>query len=136
MRAPLDDPLMKGFVDRLEEINALADRSPGFVWRLESEDGDATAIRAFDDESLLINLSVWEDIESLRNFVYRSIHRELLAQRTDWFEKADAPPLALWWVPPGTKPSPDEAKRRLEHLRKHGPTAAAFTFGKPFPAPA
>lgn len=135
MRAPLDHPSMAGFTKRLAEINALADSSAGFVWRLESEDGDATSIRAFDDDSLLINLSVWESIEDLRQFVYRTMHRELLAAKTDWFEKMDRAHLALWWVPAGTRPTTEDAKTRLKLLHDRGPTADAFTFGKTFKAP-
>jgi len=133
MRAALEDPLMRGFVERLAEINAVADSSPGFVWRLQTEEGNATYLRPYDDDRILFNLSVWETIEDLKDYVYRSAHKEVLRRRHDWFEKLEAAAVALWWVPAGHIPSVDEAKKRLEHLRKNGPTAFAFTFREPFP---
>ena len=135
MLAPLDEPLMAGFVARLDEINALADGSPGFVWRFQTADGNATAVRPYDDDRILFNMSVWATLEDLRQYVYRSAHAQLVAGRKDWFQKFDAPYLALWWVPAGHQPGVDEAKRRLEHLRAQGETAEAFTFKKTFPAP-
>ncbi len=128
MRAPVEDELMIGFASRLDEINSLADISPGFVWRLQTDEGDATALRVFDDPLILINLTVWEDLQSLRNFVYRSQHRELLQGRADWFLPTDGPILALWWVPAGHRPDVDEAKARLETLARNGPSPDAFTF--------
>jgi hypothetical protein len=128
IRAELDDPLMAGFVNRLDEINALADASPGFVWRLQTDAGNATYFRPFGDDRTLLNMSVWKDIESLRHYVYNTAHRELLRQRHEWFEKLDRMYVALWWVPEGHIPGIDEAKRRLAHLEAHGPTQFAFTF--------
>src|SRR5215475_9227744 len=116
MLAPLEEPVMAGFVARLDEINALADRSPGFVWRLQTEAGNATYLRPYDDDRILFNLSVWESIEALRDYVYGSAHRELLRQRAEWFTRFDRMFLALWWVPAGHRPSVDEAKKRLAHL--------------------
>jgi hypothetical protein len=133
-RAPMDDPLMRGFVELLDPINALAERSPGFVWRLE-EYGDATAIKVFDDEMIIINMSVWESLEALRSFVYSGDHVALLRSRKDWFERIDSPMLALWWIPAGTVPTTDDAKQALRILTERGPTAAAFTFTRPFAAP-
>jgi len=133
MRGALEDPVMRGFVARLDEINALADRSPGFVWRLQTSEGNATYLRPYGDDRILFNLSVWETVEDLRNYVYRSEHAELIRQRRDWFEKFEAPFLALWWVPGGHLPSVDEAKKRLDHLQSNGPTAFAFTFRALFP---
>lgn len=129
MRAPLEDPLMLGFSSRLEEINALADNSPGFVWRLQTDDGDATALRVFDDPLVLINLSVWQDVESLRTFVYRSDHRQLLQGRRDWFLPSDGPHMALWWVPAGHLPDVDEARAKLGQLASSGPSSEVFDFG-------
>lgn len=129
MRAPLEDELMRGFASRLDEINKLADVSPGFVWRLQTDDGDATALRVFSDALIVINLSVWQDLQALRQFVYRSRHRELLQGRKDWFLPMDGPHLALWWVPAGHRPDVDEARSRLELLASKGPTPDAFTFG-------
>lgn len=128
VKAPLDNPIMAGFVTRLDEINALADRSPGFVWRLQTTEGNATYLRPYDDDRILINMSVWETVEALKHYVYRTVHAELLRQRHDWFEKFSAAYLALWWVPVGHIPGIDEAKKRLAHLDLHGPSQFAFTF--------
>jgi len=133
IRAELDDPLMAGFVSRLDDLNALADRSPGFVWRLQTTEGNATYLRPFDDNRLLLNMSVWESIEQLREYVYGSAHADVLRQRREWFEKFDRTYLALWWIPAGRIPSIDEAKKRLASIEQHGPTPFAFTFKDPFP---
>ncbi|MDH3463190.1 MAG: DUF3291 domain-containing protein [Acidimicrobiia bacterium] len=135
MAGPVDAPVMEGFVARLDEINALADSAPGFVWRLQTEDGDATSIRAFDDPLLLVNLSVWDSIESLHEFTYRSDHRELLRARKQWFQRSTGPYMVMWWVPAGHTPTLDEAKNRLDTLVKHGPTSEAFTFAQRFDQP-
>ena len=135
VRAPMDDPLMAGFVARLDDINALADGSPGFVWRLQTEDGNATALRPYDDDRILVNLSVWETPEQLRDFVYRSAHTEVMRQRKAWFERFSGMYYALWWVPAGHIPSVGEAKERLEHLRAYGESPHAFSFAMLFPAP-
>src|SRR5215467_15282291 len=108
MQGALEDPVMRGFVARLDEINALADGSPGFVWRLQTDAGNATDLRPFDDDRILLNMSVWETIESLRAYVYDSAHREVLRQRHAWFESFGAPYAALWWVPAGHRPSTEE----------------------------
>jgi Domain of unknown function (DUF3291) len=135
-RAPLEDPIMEGFRAELDPINALADRAPGFVWRLQTEEGNATAIRPYaGDDLMAINLSVWESLESLRQFVYNSPHLETLRARKQWFEPIDGPILVLWWIPAGQIPTVAEAQGRLQHLREHGPTSHAFTFKTPFPAP-
>jgi hypothetical protein len=133
MRGALEDTIMRGFVARLDEINALADGSPGFVWRLQTDAGNATYLRPYDDERIIINMSVWKSIEGLRHFVYRGDHAEVLRQRSEWFEKLDLPVVALWWVPAGHIPSIDEAKKRIAHLQEHGPTPFAFTFRTTFP---
>jgi len=132
MRAPIDDPMLAGFVARLDEINRLADDAPGFVWRLQTAEGDATAIRAFDDDRILVNLSVWRSIRELKDFVYRTAHHDVMRQRASWFDRAAEAYLALWWVDEGHQPSVDEAKDRLEELRRLGPTAEAFTFRQVF----
>jgi hypothetical protein len=132
IRAELDDPIMAGFVNRLDEINALADTSPGFVWRLKTDANNATYFRPFNDERTLLNMSVWETVEQLRQFVFQTLHLELLRQRHAWFEKFEGAYTALWWVPVGHIPGIDEAKRRLAHLDKHGPTQFAFTFQSVF----
>ena len=133
MRAALEDPIMAGFVERLDEINALADRSPGFVWRLQNEGGNATYLRPYDDERILFNFSIWESVESLRAYVYKSAHAELLRQRRDWFEQFSGVFMALWWVPRGHVPGIDEAKKRLAHLEENGPSQVAFNFKNVFP---
>jgi hypothetical protein len=134
--APLDDARMSGFVERLAAINALADGAPGFVWRLQTEEGDATAIRAFpDDELLIVNLSVWEGIEPLRAFVYQGEHAAALRRRRAWFAPMRDAFVALWWVPAGHRPTVAEAAARLARLRDDGPSADAFGFARPFPPP-
>jgi hypothetical protein len=133
VKAPIDAPLLAGFVARLDEINALAERSPGFVWRLQTPEGNATYFLPYPhDDRILINMSVWETAEALRHYVYQSAHAELLRQREAWFEKFAGVYLALWWVPAGHRPGVDEATKRLAHLEKHGPTQFAFTFKKIF----
>jgi hypothetical protein len=133
--APLDSEQLSGFVGALDEINALADAAPGFVWRLQTEDGDATAIKAFDDDLMIVNMSVWESLEALSDYVYRSDHKDVMRRRRQWFERMDLAYLVLWWVPAGHRPSVDEAVERLEVLRASGPTPDAFTFRAPFPPP-
>ena len=134
IKGVMEGPIMAGFVARLEEINALADQSPGFVWRLQTPEGNATDLRPYDDDRILVNMSVWESLEQLKHYVYKTTHAEVLRQRQEWFEKFTGSYTALWWIPKGHVPSVDEAKRRLAHLDAHGPTQFAFTFKDPFPA--
>jgi Domain of unknown function (DUF3291) len=134
IRAPLEDPLMDGFRNQLDVINALADATPGFVWRLQTEQGNAMGIRPFaGDERMAINMSVWESLEALQQFVYRSAHAAPLRDRRQWFEPIDGPILVLWWIPVGHIPTVAEAIERLELLKQRGPSPDAFTFRKPFP---
>jgi hypothetical protein len=133
--APMDSPEMAGFVSQLKPINALADRTPGFVWRLQTESGDATEILPYDDPSININMSVWESVGALKEFVYKSGHIVPLRDRLKWFEKPTEAHMAIWWIPAGHIPSVDEAKERLQFRRDHGDTAVAFSFSNPFPAP-
>ena len=135
MLAPIDDPIMAEFVSQLPPINALADESPGFVWRLQSEGGDATSIKVYDDDFIIVNLTVWESVDALREYVYKSAHHGVLRDRKRWFEKFDGPYYALWWVPAGQIPTTEEGKERLDHLRENGDTARAFSFKKIFPNP-
>jgi hypothetical protein len=130
--APADDPAVAEFMNALDEINAVADQSPGFVWRLQTDDGNATSVRAYEDESILINVSTWSSIEALSDYVYRSAHTPFLRRRAEWFQRSREVFVALWWVPAGHRPSVDEAVARLEHLRSHGPTPHAFTFRQRF----
>lgn len=132
MLAPVESPMIAGFRAQLAPINALADDDPGLVWRLQTEAGDATAIRPTDDDLFLINLSVWRSIEALRAFTYTSAHVQVLRARRSWFERLSEAHLVLWWVPAGHIPSIEEALERLERLRRDGPTPAAFTFRLPF----
>jgi hypothetical protein len=136
LRAPLDTPEMADFVAQISRVNAIADADPGFVWRLRSEGADdATSIRAFEDERILITLTVWKSLEALLDYVYRSDHASIMRDRRRWFEKSDQPNLALWWIPVGYTPTVAEAKERLELLQRYGSTPQAFSFRKPFPRP-
>ena len=135
MLAPIDSHTMSDFVAQLPPINALAEESPGFVWRLQSEDGDATSIKVYDDDMVIINLTVWESVEALRQYVYKSAHSGVMRDRRRWFEKFDGPYYTLWWIPAGHLPDPQEGKERLEHLREHGDSPYAFSFKTVFPAP-
>lgn len=133
--APIDDALMADFMNWLDEINARADRSPGFVWRLQGDNGNNTSLKVGDDPLLIVNLSVWSSIEALYEFTYRSEHKTVFKRRHEWFERMGIPTTVLWWQPAGTVPSADEALARLDRLRSLGPTPDAFTFKQHFPPP-
>jgi hypothetical protein len=135
IKGAMDSPVMADFAANLERINALAEATPGFVWRLKTEEGDATALRPFENENMLVNMSVWQDVESLNRYVYASAHVELMRRRREWFERMPEAFLVLWWVPKGHRPGVAEAIARLELLRSNGPSAEAFTFRSAFPAP-
>ncbi|NNE26381.1 MAG: DUF3291 domain-containing protein [Saprospiraceae bacterium] len=128
MKDSIDSPVMKGFVDALDEINAIADASPGFIWRLQGEEENATAIRVFEDDYLIINMSVWQDRDSLFNFVYKSDHLNVYLRKKEWFHAMSQMHMALWYVSEGHYPSPEEGKQKLEHLRMYGESLEAFTF--------
>ncbi len=132
MLAPINDPLLAEFVANLERINELADHAPGFVWRLQSESGNATDLRPFEDDLILVNMSVWESLASLKEYVYKSAHAEIMRKRRQWFEKTEEAFTVLWWIPAGTIPTIADAKERLQHLRCHGETAHAFSFRRNF----
>jgi hypothetical protein len=134
LRAPIDHPMIRDFVDNLAPINALAEAAPGFVWRLTGEGGDATDLKPFEDPLMAINMSVWTDIPSLGAYVYRSDHVRIMRRRREWFEHMDLF-MVLWWAPVGQRPTIDEAKARLALLEANGPTPEAFGFKVPFPAP-
>jgi hypothetical protein len=137
MKAPLDDPSMQGFASRLAELNALADGSDGFVWRLQDGEGAGnTYLRPFDDDRIIVNMSVWTSLEHLRAYTYNGAHAAVLRQRRDWFEKFERAAVVLWWVPIGHLPTIAEAKERLRSLDESGPTPFAFTFNASFPADA
>lgn len=128
LRAPADSPEVAEFMAALDPINALADASEGFVWRFQTEDGNATAVRPYGDELIIINFSTWVSTEALADYVYRSAHTAFLRRRREWFERMDDVAVAMWWVPAGHRPSVDEAVGRLELLRRDGPGPDAFTF--------
>ncbi len=132
-RGRIDSPLMADFVNALDRINALAEASPGFVWRLQDDSGNATGLRPLGDDTI-VNMSVWKDVEALHAFVYRSDHIDVMRRRREWFEKMDLY-MVLWWVPRGHRPTMTEAIERLEVLRERGPTPEAFTFRVSFPPP-
>ena len=133
--APMDAPPMADFMARLDEINALAERSPGFVWRLKGENGNNTDLKVTGDPLFIVNLSVWASLEELHAFTYRSDHRTVFARRYEWFERRDGPNAVIWWQPAGTIPGTVEALRRLQLLEAQGPTPEAFTFEQSFPPP-
>lgn len=138
--APLDSPLLAQFMAALDEVNAEGDVAPGFLWRLQTEDGNATAVRAFGwdvagSHGVIVNLTTWTSVQALGTFVFSGRHLQVMRGRRQWFQRAAEATTALWWVPSGRRPSTDEAEARVRHLRKLGPTSEAFTFRKPFPAP-
>ena len=140
MREPLDSPLLAEVVAALDPVNAVADAAPGFVWRLQTEDGNATAVRAFEwdragSAGVLVNMSVWESVEALAGYVYSDAHRQVLRRRREWFEQMADAQTALWWIPAGHTPSTAEAEERVLHLREFGPTPRAFTLKAHFPPP-
>ncbi len=134
MKAALDSPQMSGFTDNLEHVNQIAEQSPGYIWRLQTDEGDATALRPFGDD-VLVNLSVWQDLASLRAFVFESAHRSFLKRRAEWFDRMSDAATVLWWIPAGSEPSLTVAWEKLEHLRNKGPSAEAFSFRQPFDPP-
>jgi hypothetical protein len=138
--APVDSPQLAGFMAALDPVNAVADAAPGFVWRLQTEDGNATAVRAFEWDTagsagVIMNMSVWESVEALAAFVYSDVHRQVLRRRREWFERMAEAYTALWWVERGAVPSTADAEDRIRHLRTHGPTPYAFTLRMHFPPP-
>ena len=129
--APIDDPRIAEFVSQLDPINA-----PGFVWRLQSTSGNATDIAYNDDPFMIVNMSVWESIEALRDYAYRSDHISVFRDRAKWFEKMDKPNYCLWWVLEGHRPTVAEGRERLERYQTHGATPYSFWFSQRFPQPA
>ena len=135
MLFPLESPEMADFVNNLDRINELADSSEGFVWRLMGDGNDATSLRPFDDEMIIVNMSVWQNLERLKDYVYKSAHTDILKRRAEWFEKVRDAMVVMWWVPVDHEPTVQEAKERLEHLRTHGSSVNAFSFREAFLAP-
>ena len=137
-----DEPIIAGLIEKLDEINALAERSAGFIWRFKNDPTDTTYLRPFEDyfspfepERIFFNLSVWESVQSLKDYVFNTAHAELWSKRTQWISPTDKPHLAMWWIPAGRTPTVSEAKERLTLIQKEGVTAAAFDFRKSFPPP-
>ncbi len=133
--APLDDPLLADFHANLDRINELGDASPGFVWRHQSPDGNSTSVRVRDDPRILINFTVWESVDELFEYAFRSAHVEVYRRRKEWFEHLEEPWAVLWWIPAGHEPTVEEGEERLRYLTEHGPSERAFTFKQRFPAP-
>jgi len=138
--APLDDAQLADFVALLDPVNAAADVAPGFVWRLQTDDGDATSIRAFewdagDTAGVIVNMSVWAGIDELATFVFGPMHREVLRRRREWFHRMSEASMVCWWVPAGHRPTTDEAEERIRDLRAHGPNPHAFTLRERYPRP-
>jgi heme-degrading monooxygenase HmoA len=134
-RLPVEDPANAEFIAALDRVNAIADVQPGFVWRLKGEANNALEFKPFDDANIVVNMSVWRDMDALAAFVYRSsAHREIMRRRREWLTAIEIS-LALWWVRAGAVPTIEEGRTRLETLTRIGPSPAAFTFKSPFPAP-
>ena len=129
--APMDDPIMQDFVNNLDKINAIADKAEGFIWRLQDEDKQEAAL-VFQDDTLIINMSVWASLEALFNYTYHSGHIEVFKRRKDWFSKMKLMHMAFWFVPIGYEPTFQDAKKRLDYLINHGDTPYAFSFKSKF----
>ena len=136
MKAPIEAPIMAEFAAALNEVNAVAEQSPGFVWRLQTPSGNATDISAYSEPRMLINLSVWRNLEQLKAYVYRSLHFEFFVRRRQWFEKLQGEHFAMWWILAEHLPTIEEGKAKLEYLALHGDSPECFTFAKPYPPPA
>jgi hypothetical protein len=140
LRAPLDSSEIADFVAALDPVNAAADAAPGFVWRLQTEDGNATSVRAFEWDAggsagVIVNMSVWDSVEDLAAFVYSGSHRPVLRRRRDWFEHMAEAYAALWWIRASSVPTTADAEERVRYLRAHGPSPRAFTLRVHFPPP-
>lgn len=131
----IHDPVMKEFADNLDAVNAIAETSPGFIWRLKDESNNATSFDPYGDVRILINVSVWESIEALEDFMYRSFHSDFLRRRKEWFHSFGQSHTAMWWVPAGHTPTLQEAVDKLSHLQQHGPSADVFDLKTRFPKP-
>ncbi len=128
----IDDPIMAHFKEQLDAVNALAESSAGFIWRLKDDTGNATEIQAFEDPKMIVNMSVWADITALEGFVFNGHHLEVMKNRRDWFNKMATMHMVLWWIPDGHLPKLDEAKKRLDYLQNNGASKHAFTFRQKF----
>ena len=135
MKAPLDDPIMAEFAAALDAVNAIAEQSPGFIWRLKTESGNATSIQAYSDPKILVNVSVWQNVAPLKAYVYKSLHGDFLVRRRQWFEAYSGAHFAMWWILVEHRPTVEEGKAKLEYLEAHGNSPACFTFAKPYGPP-
>ena len=135
MKYSLEDPAMQEFVDALDPVNQSADSSPGFVWRLQSDEGDATSFQIYNDGTYLVNMSVWSSLETLKAFVASTRHGAIFRRRAEWFEKTQQASSVLWWVPEYHQPTVQEAQEKLDRLRANGPTPVAFNFSETYPHP-
>ncbi len=138
--APLQSPQLAPFMAALNEVNAEGDAASGFLWRLQTEDGNATAVKAFGwdvagSHGVIVNLTTWQSVEALAGFVFYGRHLEIMRQRRQWFHQAAEATTALWWVPSGHRPSTDEAEDRVRQLRGHGPSAGSFHVAQALPGP-
>ena len=131
----INDPIMQEFVDNLDKVNAVAESSNGFVWRLKDENNNATSLNPYNDEQVIINISVWETIETLENFMYKTFHTEFLKRRKEWFQSFGKAYTAMWWIEEGKYPSMQEAVDKLDYLQKNGASAVVFDFKHKFPQP-
>lgn len=131
----INDPVMKEFADNLQKVNALAESSEGFIWRLRDDNDNATSFNPYDDEQVLINISVWESIEALEFFVYKTFHTDFLKRRKEWFQTYGKVYTAMWWVPAGQFPTISEATDKLSYLQQNGPSALVFDIRNRFPQP-
>jgi hypothetical protein len=131
----INDPIMKEFVENLDAVNQIAESSEGFVWRLKDDTNNATSLNPYDDEQVIINVSVWQSIETLENFMYKTFHSEFIKRRKEWFVAYGTAHTAMWWVPAGHTPTLQEAVDKLDYLQKNGASADSFDFRNKFPAP-
>jgi len=131
----INDPIMKEFVENLDAVNQIAEKSEGFVWRLKDENNNATSLNPYNDETIIINVSVWKSIETLENFMYRTFHSDFLKRRKEWFLTYGSAHTAMWWIPEGHIPTMQEAVEKLSFLQTNGPSPNSFDFRHKFPAP-
>ena len=131
----IDDPIMQEFVDNLDSVNELAESSPGFIWRIKDDSNNASSFNPYDDEQIIINISVWEDIESLEQFTYKTFHTDFLRRRREWFQKFGKASFAMWWIKEGDFPTVEEAVEKLAYFQLYGPSVSVFDFKERFSAP-
>ncbi|PRO71685.1 DUF3291 domain-containing protein [Alteromonas alba] len=129
---PMDSIGMADFVNNLDPINTVAENSPGFIWRLKDDSGNATSIQIFDDPELIVNMSVWQDIASLKQFMFKTHHIDFLKRKKEWFVPLDSASYVMWGIEEGHIPTVEEAEERLLHLREHGESDYAFSFKHSF----